>query len=112
MPLVKIVLNNEMEKGPANRRYFHKKKGVYVYSLTPKDGWWKVVWLRKPPGKHKDITGYMTKKEAGELMAAINRLRPATARRLVYQLHSSGRVMQHFYEMGNRGVRFHTTYPE
>ncbi len=101
MPIAKIVKWDGKGVMIGIRRVFNETKGIYEYleKPIPKDGYWKVVWSRKPRDSEKDITGFVSKKEAEWIEDVLNSLSMPVARSLVVKLQSQGKTLERDHNM-------------
>lgn len=69
------------------------KSGVILRGTVPKDGYWKVVWIRKR-GTVKAVSGILTKRKAHSLADLLNSLSHRQVSLLVKALHAEGATLQ------------------
>ncbi len=76
------------------------KQGARIRRQDPKDGWWKVVWVRKR-NNVKDVSGILTKRKAQGLADVLNILSKQQVVLLVSSLHARGVEAHREYERKN-----------
>jgi hypothetical protein len=90
-----------------------KNSEMSLTSPSPKGGWWRVVWVRKPRGQDKVLTSHMSKKEAEKMSRFLNSWPPdmllKTVQAVGYYISDHTRKSERRVALENLRKRFGST---